>query len=382
MSTKNHVEQTADLGQSIWLDHLDREFIKSGELKTLIDEGIRGITSNPSIFQKAISEGGDYDDDITNLVAEGKDDREIYETLAVADIQHAADLLAPVFIESKGLDGYISLEANPDLAYDTEATIEEVRRLHKAVNRPNLMIKVPATSAGIPAIATLISEGININITLMFSLTHYDQVADAYLRGLEERLADGFDIDHVASVASFFVSRVDTAVDEKLDELNSDAAAALKGKIGIANAQMAYTRYLNVFSSKRWQKLAAHGARPQRILYGSTSVKNPDYPDTMYADRLLGANTVNTLPLEAIEKFNDHGTVSPALTTQLEQARSQLVLLGNLGIDLDRVTQQLQDEGVTKFANAFSDLMAAIRRTRTRDEQKQETLQPEPILED
>jgi transaldolase/glucose-6-phosphate isomerase len=216
----------------------------------------------------------------------------------------------------------------------------------------------------------------------MFSLTHYDQVADAYLRGLEERLADGFDIDHVASVASFFVSRVDTAVDEKLDELNSDAAAALKGKIGIANAQMAYTRYLNVFSSKRWQKLAAHGARPQRILYGSTSVKNPDYPDTMYADRLLGANTVNTLPLEAIEKFNDHGTVSPALTTQLEQARSQLVLLGNLGIDLDRVTQQLQDEGVTKFANAFSDLMAAIRRTRTQDEQKQETLQPEPILED
>ncbi|MAT98324.1 MAG: transaldolase [Anaerolineaceae bacterium] len=382
MSSKNHVEQTADLGQSIWLDYLDREFIASGELKTMIDAGIRGITSNPSIFQEAIAEGGDYDDDIAELVAEGKDDKEIYEAMAVADIQHAADLLAPVYIESKKLDGYISLEANPDLAYDTEATIEEVRRLHKAVNRPNLMIKVPATSAGIPAIATLISEGININITLMFSLTHYDRVADAYLRGLEERLADGFDIDHVASVASFFVSRVDTAVDEQLDELNNDAAAALKGKIGIANAKMAYTRYLNVFSSKRWQNLAAHGARPQRVLYGSTSVKNPNYPDTMYADHLIGANTVNTLPLETIKKFNDHGTVAPALTTQLEKARSQLVQLGNLGIDLERITQQLQDDGVTKFADAFSDLMAAIRRARTEEQQKQETLQPEPVLED
>ena len=382
MSTKNHVEQTADLGHSIWLDYLDRAFIKSGELKTMIDEGIRGITSNPSIFQKAIAEGGDYDEQIADLVAEGKDDAEIYEALAVADIQKAADLLAPVYIESKGLDGYISLEANPDLAYDTEATLEEVRRLHKAVNRPNLMIKVPATSAGIPAIATLISEGININITLMFSLAHYDQVADAYLRGLEERLADGFDIDHVASVASFFVSRVDTAVDKELDNLDSDAAKALKGKIGIANAKMAYTRYLNVFSSKRWQKLAAHGARPQRVLYGSTSVKNPDYPDTMYADHLQGANTVNTLPRETIEKFNDHGMIAPALTTHLEEARRQLVQLGNLGIDLERITQQLQDDGVTKFANAFSDLMAAIRRARTEEQQEKESLEPAPILED
>mgnify|MGYP002622705449 FL=1 len=382
MSTKNHVEQTADLGHSIWLDYLDRAFIKSGELKTMIDEGIRGITSNPSIFQEAIAEGGDYDEQIADLVAEGKDDAEIYEALAVADIQKAADLLAPVYIESKGLDGYISLEANPDLAYDTEATLEEVRRLHKAVNRPNLMIKVPATSAGIPAIATLISEGININITLMFSLAHYDQVADAYLRGLEERLADGFDIDHVASVASFFVSRVDTAVDKELDNLDSDAAKALKGKIGIANAKMAYTRYLNVFSSKRWQKLAAHGARPQRVLYGSTSVKNPDYPDTMYADHLQGANTVNTLPRETIEKFNDHGMIAPALTTHLEEARRQLVQLGNLGIDLERITQQLQDDGVTKFANAFSDLMAAIRRARTEEQQEKESLEPAPILED
>ena len=382
MSTKNHVEQTADLRHSIWLDYLDRAFIKSGELKTMIDEGIRGITSNPSIFQEAIAEGGDYDEQIADLVAEGKDDAEIYEALAVADIQKAADLLAPVYIESKGLDGYISLEANPDLAYDTEATLEEVRHLHKAVNRPNLMIKVPATSAGIPAIATLISEGININITLMFSLAHYDQVADAYLRGLEERLADGFDIDHVASVASFFVSRVDTAVDKELDNLDSDAAKALKGKIGIANAKMAYTRYLNVFSSKRWQKLAAHGARPQRVLYGSTSVKNPDYPDTMYADHLQGANTVNTLPRETIEKFNDHGMIAPALTTHLEEARRQLVQLGNLGIDLERITQQLQDDGVTKFANAFSDLMAAIRRARTEEQQEKESLEPAPILED
>ncbi len=382
MSSKNHVQQTADLGQSIWLDYLDREFINSGELKSLINRGIRGITSNPSIFQEAISDGGDYDEDIAALAEEGKEDTEIFEALAVADIQKAADLLAPVYIETDGLDGYISLEANPDLAYDTEGTIEEVRRLHKAVNRPNLMVKVPATSAGIPAIATLISEGININITLMFSLKDYDNVADAYMRGLEERLSDGFEIDHVASVASFFVSRVDTAVDKKLDELESDAAKALKGKIGIANAKMAYARYLNAFSSRRWQILAAHGARPQRVLYGSTSVKNPDYPDTMYADQLIGANTINTLPLEAIEKFNDHGTVSPALTTQLEQARSQLVQLSKLGIDLDRITQQLQDEGVTKFADAFSDLIAAIRRTRTDAEQEQASRQPEPLLED
>jgi transaldolase len=284
----------------------------------------------------------------------------------VEDIQQTADLLLPVYVESNGTDGFVSLEANPELAYDTESTIEEVRRLHTAVNRRNVMIKVPATAAGIPAITTLTSEGININITLMFSLQDYDNVAEAYLRGLEARAAKGEAIDQIASVASFFVSRVDTAVDEELDALDEEAASALKGKIGIANAKLAYTRYLNVFSSKRWQQLSAQGARPQRVLYGSTSVKNPDYPDTMYVDNLMGANTVNTLPLSAIERFQDHGTVSAALTTFLEEARFQLVQLANLGIDLDRITQQLQSEGVSKFAKAFNGLMSAIEECQTK----------------
>lgn len=360
----NKLQQAADLGQSIWLDHLDRPLIHSGDLQTLIDRGLRGITSNPSIFEKAITGGEAYDEDITQLAAAGKTEHEIYEKLAIDDIQHAADLLLPVYTEARGQDGFISLEANPELAYDTEKTIEEVRHLHTAVNRPNVMIKVPATAAGLPAITTLTSEGININVTLMFSLQDYDNVTEAYLRGLEERVMRGGAIDEIASVASFFVSRVDTAVDKQLDQLNANGETPqmLKGKIGIANAKMAYTRYLNVFSSKRWQRLAARGAQPQRILYGSTSVKNPDYPQTMYVDNLMGPSTVNTLPLKTIKTFEEQGTVSPALTSYLEAARGQLVQLAHLGIDLDRITQQLQDDGVTKFADAFTDLMTALQR--------------------
>lgn len=381
MNRKNKLEQTADLGQSIWLDYLDRDLIHSGDLKSMIDQGLRGITSNPSIFQKAISNGRTYDAEIIELAEAGKSDAEIYEALAVADIQHAADLLVPIYIGSRKTDGFISLEANPELAYNTKGTIAEVRRLHKAVNRPNLMIKVPATAAGIPAIATLISEGININITLMFSLRDYDNVADAYMRGLEKRLANGLALDSINSVASFFVSRVDTAVDPKLNNFNnSNAADTLKGKIGIANAKMAYVRYLQAFSSRRWQILAAQGARPQRVLYGSTSVKNPNYPDTMYVDELMGANTVNTLPRKTIEQFKNHGTVSPALTTHLEQARRQLVRLAGLGINLNHITQQLQDDGVTQFADAFSELIGAIQKSRANQTNK--ARRPDPILED
>lgn len=355
------LHQVSQLGQSIWLDFIDREFIKAGKLQELIDAGLRGVTSNPSIFKKAITEGNDYDEAIAALVNSGDSSAtSIYEALAIEDIRQTADLFHPTYNETDGADGFVSLEADPELAYDTEETIKEVRRLFQEVDRPNVMIKVPATSAGIPAITTLIGEGININVTLMFSLRDYEAVSAAYLRGLERLLDGGGDVSQVASVASFFVSRVDTAVDEQLDQLADESAQTLKGRIGIANAKMAYLRYLQVFSSPRWQRLAAHDARPQRILYGSTSVKNPDYPDTMYVDELMGVNTVNTVPLATIDAFLERGTVSDALTTKLEEARRQLVQLSQLEIDLERITQQLQDDGVTKFADAFEHLLLAI----------------------
>lgn len=363
-------------GQSIWLDFIRRGYIDSGELAALIDDGLRGITSNPSIFEKAISDSSDYDQALAQLAQnDGNTDQDIYEALAIADIQRATDLLRPVYDESRGIDGYVSLEANPDLAYDTQSTIAEVRRLFKRVGRPNVMIKVPDTSAGIPAIATLIGEGINVNVTLMFSLADYDAVADAYLRGLERLAANNGDLGAVASVASFFVSRVDTMIDGQLNKVidqdgpSAEIARLLKGKIGIANARLAYTRFLNVFSSERWQRLAARGANVQRVLWGSTSVKNPDYPDTMYADNLMGPNTVNTLPLETIDLVRDHGRVAVSLTENLDQAREQLNQLATLDIDLDIVTQQLQDDGVIKFADAFDDLLLSIA-------EKRQQLQP------
>lgn len=358
--TKLH-EVFEQVGQSIWLDYIRRSFIESGDLQSMIDDGLRGITSNPSIFEEAIAKSDDYDSTVQELVAQDKSVNEIYEQLAVEDIQNAADLLRPIYDESNGNDGYISLEASPNLAYDTQKTIAEVRHLFKAVDRPNVMIKVPATAAGIPAIATLIGEGININVTLMFSLKHYEDVADAYLRGLERLLSNGGDLSKVASVASFFVSRVDTAVDEKLDEAgNSD----LKGSIGIANAKLAYVRYLSVFSSERFQRLAAKGARPQRVLYGSTSVKNPAYPDTLYVDNLMGANTVNTLPQDTIDALKERGTVASGLTQGLDEARERLVQLAALGINLEEITQQLQDDGVAKFAQAFDGLIDSISQKR------------------
>lgn len=344
-------------GQSIWLDYIKRSFVQSGELQALIDEGLRGITSNPSIFEEAIANSDDYDEALQGLVGAGKSVDEIYESLAIEDIQNAADLLRPVYDESQGSDGFVSLEVSPDLAYDTEKTIAEAQHLFKTVDRPNVMIKVPATSAGIPAIATLISQGINVNVTLMFSLKHYEDVSDAYLRGLERRLANGEDISGVASVASFFVSRVDTAVDEQLEKAGN---RELQGKIGIANAKLAYVRYLSVFSSERFQRLAAHGARVQRVLYGSTSVKNPNYPDTLYVDNLMAANTVNTLPPATVDALRERGVIGSGLTQGLDEARDQLVQLAKAGVDLEAITQQLQDEGVIKFAKAFAGLRDSI----------------------
>jgi transaldolase len=359
--TKLH--QAAKLGQAIWLDYIHRTLIESGELQQLIADGLRGITSNPAIFEKAITGSADYDEALAQWVEKNKSPQEIYEALAIEDIQRAADLLRNVYDETEGLDGYVSLEASPWLAYDTEGTIREVHYLFVAVDRPNVMIKVPATTAGIPAIATLIGEGININVTLMFSLTDYEFVSDAYLRGLERLAAKGGDLSGVASVASFFVSRVDTAVDEKLDQLIQNGeprAAVLKGQIGIANSKLAYAHYLNVFSSERWQRLAGRGGRVQRLLWGSTGVKDPAYPDTLYVDNLMGANTVNTVPPSTLKAFRDHGTIASGLTANMDEARAQLSRLAELGLDLEIITQQLQDEGVIKFADAFNALMEGI----------------------
>ena len=326
------IHELYKLGQSIWYDNIERDLIDSGELQALIDEGISGVTSNPSIFQKAIAGSDAYAAALQALAAEGIDTLQIYESLAIEDIQRAADLLYPVYEETDGKDGYISLEVNPTLAHDTEGTIAEARRLFATLGRPNAMIKVPATQAGIPAIATLIGEGININVTLLFANDNYEQVAQAYIDGLEEYARQGGDIDHVASVASFFVSRVDAIVDMALEAVGNED---LQGKIAIANAKVAYTIYEDLFGNERWQALAGQGARAQRLLWASTSTKNPAYPDTMYVDGLIGLDTVNTAPPATVVAFQDHGTVEITLTVDVDEAREQLAQLEALGISLD-----------------------------------------------
>jgi transaldolase/glucose-6-phosphate isomerase len=356
--TKLH--QLADLGQAIWLDYIRRSFITSGDLQALIDEGLRGITSNPTIFEKAIAGSADYDQDLRRLVDQARSVEEIYEALTLDDIRRAADLLHQVYEQTGGADGYVSLEVNPTLAYDTEGTIAEARRLFATLDRPNVMIKVPATPAGIPAIGTLIGEGVNVNVTLMFSLAHYEAVAEAYIAGLGKLAASGGDLSKVASVASFFVSRVDTAVDSALKAIGTSEALALQGKIAIANARMAYARFRQKFSGDRWDRLAAQGARVQRPLWASTSTKNPLYPDTLYVDNLIGPDTVNTVPPATLNAFRDHGTVAPTLEAGLGEAHAQLARLAEVGVDLSVITQNLQDEGVTKFAQSFEALMASI----------------------
>lgn len=356
--TKLH--ELLELGQSVWMDYIRRTLITSGELRDYVDKGLRGMTSNPSIFEQAISGGEAYDDDLKKLVAEGKEVKEIYEAIAIKDIQMAADVMRPVYEESQREDGYISLEVDPRLAHDTEGTILEARSLAKRVNRPNVYIKIPATKEGIPAIESMVSEGYNINITLMFSLEQYDDVAEAYISGLEKLAGKGGDLSKVTSVASFFVSRVDVMVDERLEDLDSPAAEELKGKIGIANGKVAYQRFKDTFKGDRWKRLEEQGAHLQRVLWASTSTKNPNYPDTLYADNLIGPHTVNTLPPETIEAFLDHGTVAPTLEKNLDQAREQLQKLADLGIDLDQVTDDLMVEAVEKFVSPFEALLEAI----------------------
>jgi transaldolase len=359
--TKLH--ELAELGQAIWLDYISRSLIASGELQKLVVQGLRGVTSNPSIFEKAIAGSADYDEDLNRLVSHGRSVAEIYENLAMTDIRSAADVLRPVYEKSGGADGYVSLEVNPALAHDTEATIAEARRLFASLERPNVMIKVPATPAGIPAVETLIGEGVNVNVTLIFSLEQYEAVAIAYIAGLEKVALAGGEVGRVASVASFFISRVDTAVDKALEEIGN---TEMRGKIAIDNAKIAYGRFRDIYGVERWQELAAQGARVQRPLWASTSSKNPAYPDTLYVDNLIGPDTVNTLPPATLEDFLDHGTVAATVETDVEGARMRVAELAELGIDLDGITNKVLDEGVAAFAKSFEGLIASIAEKRRR----------------
>jgi len=356
--TKLH--ELAELGQSIWYDNIRRALIEEGGLQALVEAGVTGVTSNPSILEKAIAGSSDYDRALAALVSKSLSEVDLYEALALEDIQRAADILRPVYDRTDGVDGYVSLEVSPTLAHDTAGTVVEARRLFAALDRPNILIKVPATPAGIPAIETLIGEGININVTLMFSLAHYEVVAQAYIAGLEKLAAAGGDLSRVASVASVFVSRADTAVDRALEALGTEEALSLRGQIAIANAKVIYARFHEIFSGERWQALAAQGARVQRPLWASTSTKNPRYPDTLYVEALIGPQTVDTVPPATIEAFLDHGTVALTLEVGLEKARAQLNRLADLGIDLEAIMQQLQDDGVAAFAQAFESLLASV----------------------
>jgi transaldolase len=355
------------MGQSIWFDFIRRSIITSGELKNLVDQGVKGVTSNPAIFEKAIAGSSDYDKNLKQLIKTDKSVEQIYEALAFEDITMATDVLRPVYESTDAKDGYVSLEVSPHLADDTEQTISEAKRLFETVNRANLMIKVPATPAGMPAITELIGSGVNVNVTLIFGLENYKKVAEAYITGLEKLSQNGptvkigHPIDKVASVASFFVSRVDTAVDRALDEMgNTD----LQGKIAIANAKVAYAEFKAICSSPRWQQLADSGAMVQRVLWASTGTKNPNYSDTLYVDELIGPDTVNTLPPATLESFINHGNVAAALTEGLDEARRQLADLADLGIDLEAVTQKLQQDGVVAFAKPFEALMRSIAQKR------------------
>ena len=364
----NPLQQLAACGQSPWLDYLKRSLIRNGELQALIDrDGLKGLTSNPSIFEKAIAESDDYAGAMAQYL-KGADHgvSDIYEHLAIADIQAAADILRPVYEQTQRRDGYVSLECSPYLANDTKATIGEATRLWAAVNRPNLMVKVPATPAGIPAVRELIGRGLNINITLLFAVSVYEDVVEAYISGLENLTRAGGDVSKVASVASFFVSRIDTAVDKRLDKLSDKGLAdRLRGKVAIANAKLAYARYQALFSSQRWQKLAAAGAKTQRLLWASTSTKNPNYKDTLYVEALVGRDTVNTIPPATMDAFRDHGKVSPdAIEQDVEGARAMLAHLERGGISLKAVTEELTVEGVQQFADAFDKLFATIAQRR------------------
>ncbi len=356
-------------GTAVWLDFVDRKFLEEGGLEKLVEaDGLTGVTSNPSIFEKAMGHGDAYDGTLAAFDKENPGAATIdrYEHLAIQDIKAAAETLKPVYDRLESKDGYVSLEVSPYIADDTDATIAEARKLWDAVDRQNLMIKIPGTPAGAPAIAATIAAGINVNVTLLFSQGDYQRVAEAYAMGLEERVRQNQPIDRIASVASFFVSRIDSKIDAKIDErvkggdADSEALNALRGKVAVANAKLAYAWYQDFIASDRWQALAAKGAQPQRLLWASTGVKDPAYPDTLYVDELIGPETVNTMPPKTMDAFRERGTVAQTLTTDVDAARHVLAEAERLGLDLNGVTGGLVEEGVASFAKAFDDLLGAI----------------------
>lgn len=347
------------LGQSVWVDYLSREMIHGGELQRLIDQdAIVGATSNPTILQKAMAAGDAYDEQMRELAQQGLSAADCFWAMAQRDIADACDVFAPVWEAGHGRDGYVSLEVDPTLAYDTLATFREAIRLHHQVNRPNLMVKIPATKPGLAAVEDVIAKGRSVNVTLIFSLRRYAEVAESYIRGVERLVAEGGDPAPVASVASFFVSRIDTETDDRLQKLGADSG--LQGRLAVDNARLAYAHWEEVFKGPRWEYLASKGARPQRLLWASTSTKNPQYPDTLYVDELIGPDTVNTMPQETIEAYQDHGAPKPTLREGLAQARSLLQQLASAGIDYEDVTDTLEREGVKKFADSFAELLQGI----------------------
>ncbi|MGN6031139.1 MAG: transaldolase, partial [Thermomicrobiales bacterium] len=357
---KLHAEQD----QSVWQDDISRALLANGALQQAIEAGIRGVTSNPSIFQKAIAGSDAYDEDIQAQLGEGKSAAEIFQTVAVKDIQDTCDLFRPIYDESDGTDGFVSIEVLPSLARDTEGTLENARDLWKAVDRPNVMIKVPGTSEGVSAIRTLLTEGVNVNVTLLFSLANYKRVAEAFIEALEERQAKGLPVSGIASVASFFVSRVDTLADKQLDGViaeggaNADLAASLKGKVAVANAQLAYETFLQLFKGDRFAPLAAAGAQVQRPLWASTGTKNKAYSDVLYVETLIGPETVNTAPVPTIEAFLDHGKVARTVDADLAGAHQVLDDLAKVGLSIDQITSQLEDEGITTFITSYDGLLS------------------------
>ncbi|OKH31790.1 transaldolase [[Phormidium ambiguum] IAM M-71] len=370
--TTNHILEIAQYGQSIWMDNLTRDLIESGELKKMIEtRGIKGITSNPAIFEKAIAGNQIYDADIEKGIREGLPTYKIYESLIFDDIRHACDIFRSVYESSNGLDGYISIEVPPTIAHDTEATINEARRYYQEIGRENVMIKIPGTSAGLPAVEQVIADGINVNVTLLFSVDSYLNSAWAYIKGLEKRAAEGKDISKIASVASFFLSRIDSNIDSRIDKklkagaenINVEAKLRdVKGKVAIANAKIAYQKYKEIIESDRWQALAAKGAKVQRLLWASTSTKDPNYSDVMYVDELIGPDTVNTLPPNTIEACADHCDVENRVESKVEEAYSLIESLKDPDIDIDinQVMDELLTEGIEKFVQPFQSLMDSL----------------------
>ncbi len=356
------LELLSKLGQSVWIDNLSRDSIRGGHLQGLIDDdAVVGATSNPTIFQKAMGAGDAYDEQLSELDG-GLAIKDVFWALAQQDIRDACDVFHPTWEAGQGRDGYVSLEVDPSLAYDTLATFREAIRIHEAVDRPNLMVKIPATRPGLASIEDVIAEGRSINVTLIFSLSRYAEVAESYLRGIERLIAAGGDPGRVASVASFFVSRIDTEADRRLDEIGGHDE--LKGKLAVANAKLAFAHYLEAFAGPRWEYLASKGATPQRVLWASTSVKNPAYPDTLYVEELIGPDTVNTMPEETIREYQHHGKPKARLQSRLEQAHQLLDQLASAGVDYDDLTGTLEREGVEKFSDSFEKLLEALNEKR------------------